>query len=148
MWDHLRTPRPAEAIAGVHIGGGATLFLLEQLIDSGFDTYLRAVMAGGAPIYGGSAGAIVLGESLAASRDAMEAGHGATPGLGLVPGHAIACHYDADHDARLAGLSRERRTTIIAISESTGAAYFQGQLRSVGDEPVVLFHPDGSRLTV
>lgn len=61
MWDDLRPHRSTGEIAGVYIGGGNTVKLLREIHTAGFDDYLREVVLKGIPLYGGSAGAIILG---------------------------------------------------------------------------------------
>lgn len=148
MWDHLEPRRPPDAIAGVYISGGDTGHLLDELLRAGFDDYLTALLAVGHPVCGQSAGAIVLGEALATSKAAALAGRDDALGLGLVVGHAVACHYRPEDDDRLSGISRMRELTIIAVSDDAGAMFKDGKVTSVGGLPVSLFHPDGHRSTV
>jgi peptidase E len=148
MWDHLQPQHPPEEIAGVYISGGDTGHLLDELRLAGFDQYLRSVLAAGNPIYGQSAGAIVLGEALVTSKAAAASGREDAPGLGFVTAHAIACHYSPDDDDRLSTISRVKGVTVIAISDDAGAVFADGKVTSVGGLPVSIFHPDGHRSTV
>ena len=67
MWDDLKPRRAASDIAGVYIGGGDTAKLLMEVRESGFDRFLHEMASQGIPIYGGSAGAIIL-EQMSAQR--------------------------------------------------------------------------------
>ena len=64
MWDDLQVRYPVTSIAGIYIGGGDTAKLLKELRVSSFSDYLLEVADTGVPLYGGSAGAIILGEDI------------------------------------------------------------------------------------
>ena len=70
MWDDLKPRHAASDIAGVYIGGGDTAKLLLEIRESGFDMYLHEVVSNGIPIYGGSAGAIILGKDIRTTPEA------------------------------------------------------------------------------
>lgn len=148
MWDDLQPRLAADEIAGVYMSGGDTTHLLDELLSARFDEYLRAALAAGRPVYGQSAGAIVLGEALAASKAAAAAGRGAERGLGLVADHIIACHYRPEDNDRLSKVSRAHGLPIIAISDDAGAVFAGGKACRVGGLPVSLFHADGHRSTI
>lgn len=49
---------------GIYIGGGNTYRLLQQVRTSGFDRAITRFIREGRPVYGGSAGAILLGSDI------------------------------------------------------------------------------------
>jgi dipeptidase E len=53
-----------EEFDAVYIGGGNTYALLGELIASGFDRHLHMYANRGGIVYGGSAGAVVLGKDI------------------------------------------------------------------------------------
>ena len=72
MWHDLQPRRPVQDIAGIYIGGGDTAKLLRDLRSSGFDRYVIEAVNRDIPVYGGSAGAIVLGEDIRTTPEASD----------------------------------------------------------------------------
>src|SRR6476660_3481039 len=66
MWTDLSEHQVSELeqFDAVYIGGGNTFGLLAELRKSGFDRYLREFACRGKAIFGGSAGAVVLGRDI------------------------------------------------------------------------------------
>ena len=97
MWDTLNHTLSNELkiFDAVYIGGGNTYTLLNELRKTGFDSALKDFVAAGGSIYGGSAGAIVLGYDVGtcSMMDSNDVGVDDTTGLGLVGHYAIWCHY-------------------------------------------------------
>jgi len=147
MWTDLGEHDADELAAfhSVYLGGGNTFGLLTQLRESGFDAGLAQFARRGGAIYGGSAGAIVLGRDImtCAHLDRNEIGLRETRGLDLVAGHAVWCHYRADDDAQIAEYVRPRGFPTLAISERAGIAFQAGRLASAGFEPAYRFDENG-----
>lgn len=131
----------------VYLGGGNTFGLLAQLRESRFDRGLTQFALRGGAIYGGSAGAIVLGRDIttAAHLDRNEVGLTETGGLDLAVGHAVWCHYQVEDDARIVEYVREKGWPVLAISERGGVAVRRDRLESVGFEPVYRFDEKGKQ---
>ncbi len=147
MWTDL-LDHDADELAvfhSVYLGGGNTYSLLAQLKDSGFDAGLIQFAGRGGAIYGGSAGAIVLGRDImtCAHLDRNEVGLIGTEGLDLIAGHAVWCHYQADDDAGIGEYIQERGFPVLAISERAGIAVQAGQFASAGYEPAYRFDENG-----
>ncbi|MBT2187422.1 Type 1 glutamine amidotransferase-like domain-containing protein [Sphingobium sp. H33] len=138
MWHDLRPSLPVDRIGGLYIGGGDTVFLLQEVRRTGFDTFIRSAAAAGIPIYGGSAGAIILGERLGGSKAAAAAGQAMMAGLGLLAGHMVGCHFQEDEIDRLRAASIDCGAPIIAIPETAGVIVEGAQLRNMGPDPVFL----------
>jgi dipeptidase E len=102
MWTELAGHQAAEleAFDGLYIGGGNTFSLLAELRASGFDAHLKAYAQGGKPVYGGSAGAVLLGRDIqiVSHMDHNDAGLTDTSGLDLVQGYAVLPHYEPKDD--------------------------------------------------
>ncbi len=143
MWTDLSAHQIAEldAFHGVYIGGGNTFSLLAELRESGFDRALRDYALSGGPVYGGSAGAAVLGRDIrtVSHLDANHIGLTDTRGLDLAGGHAIWVHYAPEDDERIQAYVQERRQPVLAISERSGVAIDGDGIRSVGFEPAYRF---------
>jgi dipeptidase E len=147
MWTDLGEHDVDElaAFASVYLGGGNTFGLLAQLKDSGFDAGLAQFARQGGAIYGGSAGAIVLGRDImpCAHLDRNEVGLIETEGLDLVAGHDVWCHYQADDDAGIGEYIQKRGFPVLAISETAGIALQAGQFASAGYKPAYRFDENG-----
>jgi dipeptidase E len=138
MWDDLHPHLPATEIAGIYIGGGDTTKLLTELRQSGFDNYLREVAENGTPIYGGSAGAIVLGEDIRTAIEARGLSAFQAVGLKLVSGCSIVCHYEPGKELATLDLAQMLDQPMIAIPEKAGARISRGVLTNYGTEPLVV----------
>lgn len=138
MWDDLRSRRSTDEIAGVYIGGGDTAKLLQEIRTAGFDDYLREVALKGIPLYGGSAGAIILGEDIRTAPEASQLGETGAAGLGIIKGYSIFCHYKAGDLESVVELSADLRKHVIAIPEKAGGYVTGGTLTNYGTEPVAI----------
>lgn len=158
MWTDLAAHQP-EALSeftAVYIGGGNTYSLLAELRDSGFDVGLRDYVAQGGIVYGGSAGAIILGGDIAtcAHIDSNDVGLTDTSGLDLVQGHHMWVHYEAAaDDRRIADYIAQWRVPVLAIAEEAGVAVVMGEngrlqpngLQPVDRAPVYRFDEAGKK---
>ncbi|WP_067621133.1 Type 1 glutamine amidotransferase-like domain-containing protein [Alicyclobacillus acidiphilus] len=139
MWDAL-TPNLINDLGtfdAVYIGGGNTYKLLDHLRKTGFDHPLKDFIANGGSVYGGSAGAIVLGRDISTCSvmDTNEVGLDDTTGLGLVGNYAIWCHYVDAHDNFIANYDYP----IIAIPERSGISFDGSIIRVIGFDAVTIF---------
>lgn len=124
MWTTLNGHQPAElgAYAGIFIGGGNTYWLLHQLRAGGFDGAIRRYAQEGGAVYGGSAGAIVLGANIStcAHMDHNDVGLTDMRGLDLLDGHAVWCHFQpSDYPLCQAFIMRTRIATFL-LAETSG----------------------------
>ena len=124
MWTTLNGHQPAKlgAYAGIFIGGGNTYWLLHQLRAGGFDNAIRRYAQEGGVVYGGSAGAIVLGANIStgAHMDHNDVGLTDMRGLDLLDGHAVWCHFQpSDYPLCQAFIMRTRIATFL-LAETSG----------------------------
>lgn len=136
MWDNLRSQYPATSIAGVYIGGGDTVKLSNELRASGFNGYLLEVANAGVPLYGGSAGAIILGEDLRTAPEAKGLDDSEAMGLKIVPGYSIVCHYNVSEEAAVRQLAQRFGHSILAIPEKAGGYLSDSILTNYGTESI------------
>ncbi len=122
----------------IYIGGGNTFRLLHLLRSSGFDTALINFVEQGGAIYGGSAGAVLLGRDImtCARMDTNDVGLRNTTGLDLVNGYAIWCHYQLEDDARIFSFVKNYNIAVLALSERSGVCVENEQLLAIGFEGV------------
>jgi dipeptidase E len=147
MWTNLSEHQENEldSFNGVYIGGGNTYSLLAELRESGFDGYLKTYAARGKPIYGGSAGAVVLGRDIRTVNhmDRNKVGITETMGLDLAQGHAVWPHYEPQNDDLIHAYIEQHKLPVLAISEQSGIVIENSELRSAGFEPAFRFDRRG-----
>lgn len=119
----------------VYIGGGNTFFLLNQIKKNNWDKKLTDFYNQGGIIYGGSAGAIILGKSILTVKeetldnsDIFDAS-----GLGLVDG-LIRCHWNNDKDnieltKYLNKLSKDLNRQLLLLKEEGGIAIVNDEFK-------------------
>src|SRR6266487_1098212 len=147
MWTDLFEHQASELdqFDAVYIGGGNTFALLAELRKSGFEHYLREYVRRGKAVYGGSAGAAVLGRDIRTVNylDRNEVGLVETKGLDLAKSHAIWVHYQPQDDNLIDVYAHQYQQSVIALSERSGIVIEQGCLRTVGFEPAYRFDGQG-----
>jgi dipeptidase E len=147
MWTDLSEHQVGEldTFDAVYIGGGNTFALLAELRKSGFENHLSEYVRSGRAIYGGSAGAAVLGRDIRTVNylDRNEVGLVETKGLDLAEGHAIWVHYQPQDDSLIDAYVRQYQQPVIALSERSGIVIEQEGMRTVGFEPAYRFDGQG-----
>lgn len=141
MWTGLSEHQTGELemFDAVYIGGGNTFHLLAEIREHGFDYALRNFADRGKPIYGGSAGAAVLGRDI---RTVDHIDHNDieltdTSGLNMANGCAVWVHYRPQDDELIHTYVRENEQSVLALSERSGIAFQGKDFRSLGLEPAV-----------
>lgn len=132
----------------IFIGGGNTFFLLDQVRKSGFDAALTQFAAQGGVIYGGSAGAILLGQDIltCAHLDENRVGLDDSHGLNLISGFCVWCHYQPEDDKRIAEYIARNGWPVLALSERSGVSVNGVDLTAQGYEPTYVFTAEGKRI--
>lgn len=147
MWTELSGHQEKELddFDGVYIGGGNTFSLLHELRESGFYGYLKAYAGRGHPVYGGSAGAAVLGRDIQTVKhmDSNHVGITDTTGLDLAKGYAAWVHYEPQNDELIRSYVEKHNIPVLAISERSGIVIEDSELHTVGYEPAFRFDAKG-----
>ncbi|MGZ9165643.1 MAG: Type 1 glutamine amidotransferase-like domain-containing protein [Anaerolineales bacterium] len=147
MWTDLAEHRmnELEEFDAIYIGGGNTYSLLAQLIDSNFHRHLTAYAHGGGVVYGGSAGAVVLGKDIRTVNhlDRNDIGLLEVECLNLANNHAIWAHYQPREDKLIEEFVQKHQQPVLAISERSGVIIESGGIRTVGFEPSYRFDNQG-----
>ena len=147
MWTDLSEHRASDLdqFDAVYVGGGNTFALLAELRKSGFENHLSEYVRRGKAVYGGSAGAAVLGRDIrtVSYLDCNEVGLVETTGLDLAIGHAIWVHYQPQDDSLIDAYVRQYQQSVIALSERSGIVIEQEVMRSLGFEPAYRFDGQG-----
>lgn len=150
MWTDLSEHQDDDLseIASVYIGGGNTYSLLAEFLESGFDQHLIGYVSQGGIIYGGSAGAAILGKDIRTIShiDRNEIGLTETRGLNLAKGHSVWVHYQNPSDDRLIYEFQDKfNQSVLAISERAGIALENSELKSLGFDSAFLFDKHGKQ---
>lgn len=136
-----KSARDLAAYDAVYLSGGNTFYLLQQIRAHHLDTALDEFVQAGKPVYGGSAGAIILGYDITSCAHIDENIIGLTDfsGLDLALGYTIWCHYQAEDQQRIQDYVRRTGIPSLALTEKSGV-YRQGDyLYAAGSEPVVRY---------
>ena len=147
MWTDLTHHHANELkeFEAVYIGGGNTYSLLAELINSGFDRHLQAYTNEGGIIYGGSAGAVVLGKDIrtVSRMDRNHIGLAEVNCLNLANDYAIYPHYQPQNDMFIEEFVQEYHRPVLGISERSGIVIESDMMYSVGFEPAYQFSEQG-----
>ena len=150
MWTELSEHQAEELdeFDAVYIGGGNTYFLLAQLLQSDFDRHLREYIQRGRAVYGGSAGAVVLGRDIRSVKhlDSNKVGLKETTGLDVAAGHVIWVHYRPEDDDLIDTYVERYAQPVLAMSERSGIVINEAGIRSVGFERAYRFDEQGKHL--
>jgi len=147
MWADLTEHQAdeLEEFDAIYIGGGNTYSLLAELIESGFDRHLKTYAQSGGIIYGGSAGAVVLGKDIrtVTYMDRNNIGLAEVNCLNLAKDHSILPHYQPEMDKLIAEFAQNYRRPVLGIPERSGVVIESDQMRTVGFEPSYRFDEQG-----
>ncbi|MCA1058949.1 Type 1 glutamine amidotransferase-like domain-containing protein [Rossellomorea aquimaris] len=146
MWTNLRgkTSKDLMKFGAVYIGGGNTFSLMHDILQSGFSSQLTTFIDEGGLIYGGSAGAIVMGSHLATCEhmDNNDVQLRDRSGLSYLGDYSIWCHYDTDNDDLIHRFIDTYSKPVIALNEETGLQVKNGRMEIMGTEPAYVFDVD------
>lgn len=127
----------------VYIGGGNTYHLLNYINDAGMREHLAEYVQEGGSIYGGSAGAIVLGKDIRTVEEENHRGSTHHNGLNMLGGMSVLCHYKDSMKERAASLAASLYGPILAIPENSGVIWIGDHIeRCVGK--ISEFQPEGT----
>lgn len=116
---------------------------MELINQAGIVPRLKSLNRSGVILYGGSAGAIIMGDSI--KTDPESKNH--LPALSLLnPDTLVACHFDPGDTPRMKILQQMSADChIIAIPEESGVLYRNGLYRVVGTLPISVFQSESVR---
>ncbi|WKA56641.1 Type 1 glutamine amidotransferase-like domain-containing protein [Planococcus shixiaomingii] len=136
--------------SGVYIGGGNTYSLLQDFRFSKFDAVLTDYIQSGGTVYGGSAGAIILGSNIetCAHLDSNNVGVTVFNGFKLIGNYAIWCHYEPENDELIKNFLHTNQTPVIALPEETGIYIDKEMMKITGIKPATIFSGPESKQEV
>ncbi len=124
-WNLLDTNIFHNNYDGIYMGGGNTWLLLDELQKNNIDAYIKNQTYRGVIIYGGSAGAIILGKDIAHNPDEKVRTIENTQGLDLLGGYSITPHA---HE-RLHNI--DDTVKMIYLNEEEGAYISEGEVEII-----------------
>ncbi|RLQ89910.1 Type 1 glutamine amidotransferase-like domain-containing protein [Planomicrobium sp. Y74] len=143
MWTdlHKKSVDDLQQFSAVYIGGGNTFHLLNEMRSTGFDKVLEEYIKGDGVVYGGSAGAIMLGSNIMTSAhlDENKVGVHDFSGLDVLDGLAVWCHYENENDEMIRSYISDFDTPLIALPEESGAYFQDGHIKVTGTKSAYLF---------
>lgn len=117
----------------VYIGGGNTYRLLNLIKKNNFHKKLESYLSTKGMYYGGSAGGIILGESLLTVSEESQGKYKDSDGLNLLNGYSVFPHFTVEQIQKVKNISQKFGLNILAIPEDSGVI-FEGveKFESVG----------------
>jgi dipeptidase E len=125
--------------SGIYLGGGNTYKLLKELQKSKFISKLKKYIKGGGLVYGGSAGAIILGKDVGTTNSKNEYEVVNCRGLDLIGKFSVYCHYKNEDDQRILNYIKSTKNKVLALPEDAGAILDNSKMRIIGPGNLVLF---------
>jgi peptidase E len=127
--------------------GGNTFTPLACVKATEFDSKLKAVLDE-VPIYGTSAGAIILGHDIESAQvgpepDENAAGLVDLGALDLLGGYNAYTHFTPEQSRLLADFCKRANRPCIALSEAAGVFVEDQEVTSIGTDPVIIAYPSG-----
>ncbi len=132
----------------IYIGGGNTWNLMQELRDSGFSQKLVSYIKNGGAVYGGSAGAIILGKNIDTHDDENKINLKNTTGFNLLGDYSVACHYTNDQENLFREWAISHKSPILCLSEETGLIFGNDSVLCVGTKPCVIYLASGVKKVI
>lgn len=130
---------------GIYIGGGNTWSLIQEIRESRFADVLIQYIEAGGQVYGGSAGAIIMGKRIDTHDDENKIGLQDVSGFNLLNNFSLACHFKDEQNDRFKAWVSDHHLPIICLPEETGLVIESGVALCVGTKPCVIYFTDGTK---
>ncbi|SEQ37225.1 dipeptidase E [Virgibacillus subterraneus] len=151
MWTNVdnKSFDDLKQFSAIYIGGGNTFNLLREFRISQFDSLLKEYIENDGIVYGGSAGAIILGSNImtCAHMDPNNTDLQSINGLNLISDYSIWCHYEAENESLISGFIKDYKKSVIALRDGTGVAVSDEGIKVIGNSSAISFTNKGKVLT-
>ena len=134
-----------KAFDAIYIGGGNTWNLIQEMREAGFVDILIQYIGTGGQVYGGSAGAIIMGKRIDTHDDENEMGQQDASGLNILKDFSVACHFKEEQSARFKAWAIGNDLPIICLAEETGLIIEKSVALCAGTKPCVVYLADGTK---
>lgn len=104
----------------IFIGGGNTYKLLHFIYQRKIANEIVEFIASGGVVYGGSAGAIILGKDIRTVEEENDKDYIHSDGLNLLGDRSVICHYTGLLDDKVFQIAKKIDGEIIALPEHSG----------------------------
>lgn len=142
MWTDLSKKKinDLENYSGIYIGGGNTYKLLDQIHKTGFDKILSEFYNQGGLVYGGSAGAIILGKTISIVSEENDADYSFSNGLNLLNNKSVLCHFTPNKTDMVNNFLDQHISDLIVLTERSGLIISDDfNAESVGFDPAAIY---------
>ncbi|MFV0625730.1 MAG: Type 1 glutamine amidotransferase-like domain-containing protein [Alphaproteobacteria bacterium] len=116
----------------IYIGGGNTYKLLQFLCEHKLDEKLKLYEKEGGIIYGGSAGAIILGKTIKTVKEEKEF-YPDNEALNLVTPYTVRCHYISQEEELFSDISKKLNSPLLALPENSGVIIEGEKFQTIGN---------------
>jgi len=146
IWTDLKNKnyKDLEQFGAIYIGGGNSFSLLNELKKTRFIKLLIKFIKEEKIVYGGSAGAIILGKDISTAElgkypDKNLVNLKDLSGLNLIKDFNIHCHYEEKYNKNILEYIKKNKCKIIAIPEKSGLFVEDKKIKVIGYRPIFLF---------
>ncbi len=132
----------------IYIGGGNTWSLMKEIQETAFSEVLTKYVRLNRAVYGGSAGAIVLGERIDTQDDNNDVGWDDNYGMRLLGGYSVTCHFKQRDRKKYKNWSIVNNLPIICLPDEAGLILENEKAKCIGRKPCTIFLSTGKEITV
>ncbi len=125
----------------VYIGGGNTWTLIEEVKNYNFHNILLRYLKKGGIIYGGSAGAIIMGKRIDTQGDENKNNVKNVSGLNFLHNFSLTCHFKNEKRKQFREWAVKNNASIICLPEETGLIVDYNKATCIGNKPCTIFFP-------
>lgn len=104
----------------IYIGGGNTHKLLSTFKETAFDSDIKQYLNEGGTVYGGSAGAIIFGQTVRTVPEENDRQYAHEVGLEAIGRYSLRCHYSPAEEQLVMANSARNGIDILALPEDAG----------------------------
>jgi len=117
----------------IYIGGGNTFKLISEIKSSGFDIFLMKFASKNKIIYGGSAGAIILGKNILTTQDRNDFKVNNFDGLNLINNWSVWPHFQNSELNKVKKFVFQKSSNVISIPENSGCYIDDNKLCTINN---------------
>ncbi len=117
---------------------------MKEFKEANFQDVIKQFLASRGTVYGGSAGAIIMGKRIDMSDDENEVGWEDVGGFGIIDDYSVACHFKEEDAENFRKWSVDHQSPILCVPEEAGLIITATDMRCVGDKPCCTYGPDGT----
>ncbi len=127
----------------MYIGGGNTYKLLDYIYKKNLGKNITEYIKNGGIVYGGSAGAMILGKNIRTAEEENDKNYPNSNGLNLLGEKSVICHYTEFFDQKIFEIVKKINSEVIAIPENAGVVLHNEIMETIGD--IFLFDENNKR---